>query len=165
MLLSSWSPMFPITQRTLHRSLPLFAKSHSGPLVSSKMAQSFFVTKNLSADYFAKLRPKYSMDLWEKAQDISRSDLLNRVKGKSGILCTLVDKIDREVLDAAGPELKTVSTLSVGYDHIDVCECRKRGIQVGNTPDVLTDAVAELTIALLLATLRRLFEAHKALRE
>lgn len=78
-------------------------------------------------------------------------------------MCTLADRIDREVLEAAGPQLKVVSTLSVGYDHIDVEECRRRGVLVGNTPDVLTDSVAELTIALLLATTRRIVESNRAL--
>lgn len=65
------------------------------------------------------------------------------------------------MLDAAGSQLKCVSTISVGYEHIDVEECNKRGIRVGYTPDVLTDATAELTVALLLAASRRLFEANK----
>ena len=129
------------------------------------MFKSFLVTKNMSKKYFEKVSSKFVMDMWEQDKDMSRGDLLKRVQGKSAILCTLVDKIDSELLDAAGPQLKTVSTLSVGYDHIDLEECRKRGVLIGNTPDVLTDAVAELTIALLLATLRRFFEAHKALRE
>ncbi|KPM04410.1 glyoxylate reductase/hydroxypyruvate reductase-like protein [Sarcoptes scabiei] len=104
------------------------------------------------------------MDMWQNSQDISRQQLLERVSGKYGIICTLTDRIDRQFLDAAGSQLKVISTLSVGYDHIDIEECKKRGIFVGNTPDVLTDAVAELTIALILATIRRLFEANKALR-
>ena len=105
------------------------------------------------------------MDMWQHSHDIPRAQLLQRVSGKVGILCTLADKIDKQLLDAAGPQLRVVSTLSVGYDHIDIDECKRRGIAVGNTPDVLTDAVSELTIALLLATIRRLFEANKALRE
>ncbi|XP_068081191.1 glyoxylate reductase/hydroxypyruvate reductase isoform X2 [Anabrus simplex] len=65
------------------------------------------------------------------------------------------------VLDSAGPTLKVIGTMSVGYDHIDVDEVKRRGIKLGYTPEVLTDAVAELTISLLLATSRRLFEAHQ----
>lgn len=103
------------------------------------MAKSFLVTKNMSEKYFEQLDPsKYTMDMWEHAQDISRVDLLKRVKGKSAILCTLTDRIDAQFLDAAGEQLKTISTLSVGFDHIDVVECHRRGIVVGNTPDVLT---------------------------
>lgn len=87
--------------------------------------------------------------------------MLREIKGKDALYCALTDKIDTEVLDAAGPQLKCVSTISVGFEHIDVQECKKRGIRVGYTPDVLTDATAELTVALLLATNRRLFQANK----
>lgn len=90
-----------------------------------------------------------------------REELLREIKGKDALYCALTDKIDVEVLNAAGPQLKCVSTISVGFEHIDVQECKKRGIRVGYTPDVLTDATAELTVALLLATNRRLFEANK----
>lgn len=75
--------------------------------------------------------------------------------------CALTEKIDSELLDKAGPDLKVIGTISVGYDHIDLAECKKRGIRVGYTPDVLTDATAELTLALLLATSRRIIESHK----
>lgn len=86
---------------------------------------------------------------------------MRNVVGKDGIYCTLTDKIDVELLEHAGPNLKVVATISVGYDHIDVEECRKRGIRIGYTPDILTDATAELTMALLLSTSRRLFEANR----
>lgn len=77
----------------------------------------------------------------------SRDGLLKGVKGVNGIYCCLNDNIDKEVLDAAGPSLKVVSTISVGVDHINVEECKKRGIRIGYTPDVLTDATAELTVS------------------
>lgn len=98
---------------------------------------------------------------WSKPLPVPRDELLREIKGKDALYCALTDKIDAEVLDAAGPQLKCVSTISVGFEHIDVKECKKRGIRVGYTPDVLTDATAELTVALLLATNRRLFEANK----
>lgn len=77
----------------------------------------------------------------------------------------LRDKIDAAVLDRAGPSLKIVSTMSVGYDHIDVVECARRGITVGYTPDVLTDATADLAMTLLLCTSRRIPEAMAAVRD
>lgn len=92
-----------------------------------------------------------------------RKELLARVKGVDGIFCMLSDKIDVEVLDAAGPQLKVVSTMSVGVDHLDLKAMKARNIKVGYTPGVLTEAVTELTIGLLLATSRRLFEAHNAM--
>nr|XP_057919494.1 glyoxylate reductase/hydroxypyruvate reductase [Doryrhamphus excisus] len=96
---------------------------------------------------------------WDLGASMPREELLKGVQGAHGVLCLLTDKIDSEVMDAAGPNLKVVSTLSVGYDHLDLNEIKKRGIRVGYTPDVLTDATAELTVALLLATARRLPEA------
>lgn len=132
-------------------------------MATSTTPAAYFITKNLPLKYFEHEPGKYRVDMWEKEGDVPRTELLKRVKGKQGLLCTLADRIDREVLEAAGPQLKVVSTLSVGYDHIDVEECRRRGVLVGNTPDVLTDSVAELTIALLLATTRRIVESNRAL--
>ncbi|XP_075889137.1 glyoxylate reductase/hydroxypyruvate reductase isoform X2 [Nelusetta ayraudi] len=98
------------------------------------------------------------VSMWDSDEPIPRAELLQRVQGAHGLLCLLSDKVDFEVLDAAGPNLKVISTLSVGYDHLAMDEVKKRGIRVGYTPDVLTDATAELTVALLLATARRLPE-------
>ncbi|KAM9449726.1 glyoxylate reductase/hydroxypyruvate reductase [Clarias gariepinus] len=103
------------------------------------------------------------IELWDSDDPVPRQELLRKVKGCDGLLCVLTEKIDAEVLDAAGPNLKVVSTMSVGFDHLSLDELKKRGIRVGYTPEVLTDAVAELTIALLLTTSRRLIEAaHEA---
>ncbi|XP_029918647.1 glyoxylate reductase/hydroxypyruvate reductase [Myripristis murdjan] len=98
------------------------------------------------------------VSLWDSDEPLPRSELLKGVEGAHGLLCLLSDKIDAEVLDAAGPDLKVISTLSVGFDHLALDEIKKRGIRVGYTPDVLTDATAELTVALLLATSRRIPE-------
>ncbi|GAA6090019.1 glyoxylate reductase/hydroxypyruvate reductase b [Tachysurus ichikawai] len=103
------------------------------------------------------------IELWDSDDPVPRQELLKKVKGCDGLLCVLTEKIDGELLDAAGPNLKVVSTMSVGFDHLSLDELKKRGIRVGYTPEVLTDAVAELTVALLLATSRRLIEAtHEA---
>ncbi|XP_061691481.1 glyoxylate reductase/hydroxypyruvate reductase isoform X3 [Syngnathoides biaculeatus] len=99
------------------------------------------------------------VSLWESDEALPREELLKGVQGAHGLLCLLSDKIDAEVLDAAGPNLKVISTFSVGYDHLALDEIKKRGIRIGYTPDVLNDATAELTVALLLATARRLPEA------
>ncbi|XP_033829839.1 glyoxylate reductase/hydroxypyruvate reductase [Periophthalmus magnuspinnatus] len=98
------------------------------------------------------------MSVWDSDEPVPKTELLKGVQGAAGILCLLSDKIDAEVLNAAGPNLKVISTLSVGFDHLALDEIKKRGIRVGYTPDVLTDATAELTVALLLATARRLPE-------
>ncbi|KAG8191750.1 hypothetical protein JTE90_008813 [Oedothorax gibbosus] len=107
------------------------------------------------------LQSKCHVEIWEKPGTMPANEILKRIKNKDALYCTVSEKINAELLDAAGPTLKAIGTFSVGYDHIDLDECKKRGIVVGNTPDVLTDTTAELTVALLLATSRRLIEANK----
>uniref|UniRef100_A0A3Q3LJE6 Glyoxylate reductase/hydroxypyruvate reductase n=1 Tax=Mastacembelus armatus TaxID=205130 RepID=A0A3Q3LJE6_9TELE len=119
-----------------------------------------FVTRRISPEAMKILTTAgvCEVSLWDSEEPAPRSELLKGVQGAHGILCMLSDEIDAEVLDAAGPNLKVISTLSVGYDHLALDEVKKRGIRVGYTPDVLTDATAELTVALLLATARRIPE-------
>lgn len=95
----------------------------------------------------------------------TRGELCEGVRGCSGILSLLSDRMDAEVFDAAGQQLKVVSNFAVGYNNIDVPEARRRGIAVGNTPGVLTEATADIAVALLLATARRLPEGWHAVRK
>ena len=81
------------------------------------------------------------------------------------MLTLLTDKIDGELMDAAGPQLKVISQIAVGYENIDVAEATKRGIPVGYTPGVLTEATADLTFALMMAAARRVVEAAKAVHD
>ena len=94
---------------------------------------------------------------------IPREELLRRIADKDALICLLTDKIDREVLDAA-PALKVIANIAVGYDNIDVAAAQARGIAVTNTPDVLTEAVAEFTWALILAVARRVAEGDRLVR-
>jgi glyoxylate reductase len=94
---------------------------------------------------------------------ISRAELLQCVAGKRALICLLTDRIDAEVLDAA-PDLRIVANIAVGYNNIDVEACRSRGVIATNTPDVLTNACAEFTWALILGITRRLGEAERQLR-
>ncbi|POM73071.1 Glyoxylate reductase/hydroxypyruvate reductase [Phytophthora palmivora] len=89
---------------------------------------------------------------------ISREELLKSVKGCTGLFCLLTDKVDAEVLDAAGPSLRVVSTMSVGYNHIDVEACKARNVRVGYTPGVLDVSTAETAVALTFAAKRRVLE-------
>ena len=130
---------------------------------SSQVMACLVTRPDLPEEMFKMLR-SMSVDVWSQCHVMPNDELKRRVAGKQALVCTLADKIDARVLDAAGDSLQVVATLSVGYDHIDVDECRHRGIQVVTTPGVLTDACAELTIALLLTAARRLFEAEKKLR-
>lgn len=95
---------------------------------------------------------------------ISREELLTRAVGVDALVCLLTDTIDTAVLDAAGPQLKVVANVAVGYNNIDVAACRARGVAVTNTPDVLTNACADFTWALILAITRRLGEGERVLR-
>ena len=84
--------------------------------------------------------------------------------GAAGVLSLLTERIDDEVLDAAGPQLQVVANMAVGYDNVDVEACRRRGVVVTNTPDVLTEATADLTWALILAAARRIGEGERLVR-
>lgn len=105
------------------------------------------------------LREIAYVDVWDRPLPPPRDELLRRVEGIDGLLALLTDRVDDELLDAAGPGLKVVSNLAVGYDNIDLAACARRGIPVGNTPGVLTEATADLAFALLLAVARRLPES------
>jgi glyoxylate reductase len=102
-----------------------------------------------------------SVVLNNKARPPTRSELLAGVRNKDAVLCTLSDKIDRKVMDAANSSLKVISSYSTGVDHIDINEATKRGIHVTTTGDILTEAVADLTFALLLATSRQLVQGYE----
>lgn len=93
-----------------------------------------------------------------------RDEFLKRANGKDGLLTMLSERVDAELLDAAGPQLKIVANHAVGYDNIDVAECTRRGVLVANTPDVLTEATADLAWALILACVRRIAEGDRFLR-
>lgn len=98
-----------------------------------------------------------------KDKAVSRQELLKAIKDKDGLLCLLGDKIDRKVIEA-GKRLKIIATYAVGYDNIDVAYATQKGIMVTNTPDVLTEATAELTWALIFALARRIIQADRFVR-
>ena len=102
-----------------------------------------------------------SVVLNSKPRPPTRSELLVGVRNRDAILCTLSDKIDRKVIVAAGSSLKVISSYSTGVDHIDIKEATKRGIFVTTTGDILTEAVADLTFALILATSRQVVHGHE----
>jgi glyoxylate reductase len=112
----------------------------------------------------AELEAACEVDLYTGSTAISREELLRRVAGADAIVCLLTDAIDAAVLDAAGPSLKIVANVAVGYNNIDVPACRARGIAVTNTPDVLTNACADFTWGLILAITRRLGEGERVVR-
>jgi glyoxylate reductase len=122
------------------------------------------VTRTLPSKVISKLEEHCDVDLYVGDKAISRDELLVRVAGKHAIICLLTEPIDAAVLDAAGPQLKVVSNVAVGYNNIDVAACRARGVVATNTPDVLTNACADFTWGLILAVTRRLGEGERVVR-
>lgn len=123
-----------------------------------------YVTRIIPEPGLSLLKEHCEIDIHEsKEWPPSREELISKVKDKDGLLCLLTDRIDSEVMDSA-PSLKVISTYSVGYDHIDIEAATKRGIYVTHTPGVLTDAVAEFTIGLLLAVTRKILDADRTIR-
>lgn len=120
----------------------------------------FIARPDVPASAIDILKERYELDVWEEERSVPRDVLLRRISGKNGLFITTGCLVDSEFLDAAGADLKVIATLSVGYDHIDVEQVKKRNIKLGYTAGVLDDAVAELTVALLLARSRRLFEGR-----
>jgi glyoxylate reductase len=106
--------------------------------------------------------PEYRINSEERI--LMRRELLEKVKGMDALLTLLTDRIDAEILDAAGPQLKIVANMAVGYDNIDLKAATLRGVMVTNTPGVLTDATADHAWALLFAIARRVPESEKYLR-
>jgi glyoxylate reductase len=112
----------------------------------------------------AELERLFDLDLYDSEWPPEREELLRRVAGQDGLMVMLSDRVDDELLDAAGPQLRVVANYAVGIDNIDLEACRRRGVVVTNTPDVLTETTAELTIAVILALLRRVTEGDRLIR-
>jgi glyoxylate reductase len=122
-----------------------------------------FITRKLALDPRSVLGPGIEVDQHDSASPLPRAELLRRVHGCAALLPILADRVDRELLDAA-PRLRVVANHAVGTDNVDLLACTARGVWVTNTPGVLTDATADLTLALILALTRRLREGELLLR-
>ena len=123
-----------------------------------------FVTRAIPNRGLDVIKNFCNADVWTDELPPSRKVLLERVRGVDGIVSLLTDRIDGEMLDAAGPQLKVVSNQAVGFDNIDVTAATQRGIPVGNTPDVLTDATADFAFALMMSAGRRIVEGERYVR-
>ncbi|WP_144835694.1 2-hydroxyacid dehydrogenase [Kocuria rosea] len=111
-----------------------------------------------------KLRAAHEVEMWPDPEPIGREALLRRVAGADAVVSLLTERIDAELLDAAGPQLKVVANVAVGYDNIDVPACTERGVVATNTPGVLTDATADIAFGLILMATRRLGEGERLIR-
>lgn len=123
------------------------------------------VTGRVPLEAVALLRESHDVWAWDQATPISRAALLQQVAGAHGLVALLTERVDAELLDACGPQLRVVSNVAVGYNNIDVPACRERGIVVTNTPGVLTEATADIAMALILMSTRRLAEGERVIRD
>ena len=124
-----------------------------------------FVTRMIPEKGQAMVTDFCDAEVWPDELPPSRAILLERVRGIEGLLCLLTDRIDGEVMDAAGPGLKVISNHAVGVDNIDLPAATRRGIPVGNTPGILTNATADFAFALILAAARRVVEGERFVRD
>ncbi len=124
---------------------------------------TIFMTGPLQDSAMHLLHNKYDVNLHDGRLPIGHRTLLSNIHDAQGLICYPFDLIDDHIIDAA-PNLKTISTYSVGFDHIDIKYAKRKNITVGYTPDVLTDATADITLALMLDVLRRVSESDRIIR-
>ena len=123
---------------------------------------AIFSTRQLFQAARTILDEHFNVDYW-KGAELSRAELLKHVADKEGLVCLLTEKVDGELLSAA-PKLRIASTVSVGYDNIDVPACTKHKVVATNTPGVLDDTTADFAWTLLMAVARRLLEGDSWIR-
>jgi glyoxylate reductase len=123
-----------------------------------------FVTRRLPGSALARLQAAHEVEVWEERLPAAADELVRHAADAEGLLTLLTDRVDEALIEAC-PRLRAISNYAVGYDNIDIDAANRRGIAVGNTPDVLTDATADLTFALLMAAARKLPEAIRAVEE
>jgi glyoxylate reductase len=123
-----------------------------------------FVTREIPEAGLKKVVAECNAEVWREPLPPAREVLLEKIAGCEGVLSLLTEKVDSEFMDAAGEQLKVVSNFAVGFNNIDVDEATRRGIRVGNTPDVLTDATADMAFALLISASRRIVEGQDYIR-
>jgi len=121
------------------------------------------VTRQVFPEVLEALSPKFELDTNQEDAIWSRQTLLEKSRDKDALYVVTSDRVDAELLDAA-PRVRIVATGSVGFNHVDLAACAARGVAVTNTPDVLTEATADMAWALLMATARRICESEHWLR-
>ena len=123
-----------------------------------------FSTHVLFEEPRRRLAEHFDFEYWAENERPPRPEVLKRVAGKDALICLLTEKVDRELLDAAGPNLRIIANVAVGYDNIDVLGCTERNVAVTNTPGVLDETTADFTWTLLMAVARRLVEGDRLAR-
>ncbi len=124
---------------------------------------SVFVTRKIAPRALERLRAAVDLEVWQREEPPPLDVLLEKTQRLDGLLTLLTDPINAQVIEA-GPDLKVISQMAVGFDNIDVAAATRRGIPVGHTPGVLTETTADFTWALLMAAARRVAEADAEVR-
>jgi glyoxylate reductase len=123
-----------------------------------------FSTHVLFDEPRSRLAEHFDVEYWDGNERPPRPEVLKRAAGKDALICLLTEKVDAEMLDAAGPKLKIVANVAVGFDNIDLSACTARNVAVTNTPGVLDETTADFTWALLMAVARRVVEGDRLAR-
>jgi glyoxylate reductase len=131
----------------------------------SRKKPTVVVTRRLPEAVETRMMELFETRLNRDDTPMSAAALAEAVQTADVLVPTVTDRIDRQVIEAAGPQLKLIASFSTGVDHIDLAAAQERGIMVTNTPGVLTEDTADMTMALILAVPRRLIEGERALRE
>jgi glyoxylate reductase len=127
------------------------------------MKSRVLVTNRIPAAVLQRLESDLEIDYHTEKDALSRDQLLDRVRDKHGLLCVVTDTIDARIIKA-GSQLRVIANIAVGYDNIDIATAKKHGIVVTNTPEVLTESVAELTWGLILNVTRRVVEGDQLIQ-
>jgi len=122
------------------------------------------VTRPIMPDPLEALRARCDVTVHENDFGIPRDELLTVVKGRDAIITMLTERVDAELLEAAGPQLRIVANHAVGFDNVDLAACTAAGVLAANTPDVLTETTADTAFALVMAAARRVGEGDRFLR-
>ena len=128
-----------------------------------KVKKKVFMTRTFPDFALKELKKLYDIEIHNGPFPITKKKLISKIKNKDGLICYPYDNIDKDVI-SSGKKLRTISTFSVGYDHIDIEFAKKRKISIGYTPEILTIATADLTITLMLDLLRRVTEGDRLIR-
>ena len=128
------------------------------------MKKKVFLTRTLHDFALKELRKKYQVEIHSGQIPIPQTKLRSKIKDIDGLICFPYDTINKEIIKE-GRNLKVISTYSVGFDHIDTGYSKKKKIRVGYTPEVLTDATADMAFSLLLDIARRTTEGDRIIRD
>jgi glyoxylate reductase len=123
-----------------------------------------YITRAITKKAMDYLAERCSVEVNTEDRPLTRGELLLNVKGKDAVLTMLNDGVDAELLDAAGAQLRIIANYAVGYNNIDVAAATQKGVFISNTPDVLTDATADMAWALLMAAARRVVDGDRVTR-